>query len=107
VGCKGPRAIIADEKARVARSFMGKSKGSNSIEQELSVIYQQTDNRFLNDMWGDENIAKMKAPGKNQITNRGDRENVPVAHNDRWSDLATWSCGRWRCHMEMRSVHKL
>jgi hypothetical protein len=34
-------------------------------------------------VWGNKNIVKMKGPGKNRITNRGDRENVFLAHNDR------------------------
>jgi hypothetical protein len=38
--CKGPELLYLVIMLRVARSFTHKSKGSNSIEQELSVVKQ-------------------------------------------------------------------
>lgn len=34
-------------------------------------------------MGDDENNAEMKRPSKDRVTYRADRNNVPIAHNDR------------------------
>jgi hypothetical protein len=43
---KGPELSYLAITLRVARSFTDKPKGSNSIEQELSVVKQQTKRRL-------------------------------------------------------------
>jgi hypothetical protein len=43
---EGLRAITAGEWVLVARSFTEKPKGSNSMEQELSMVNRRTERRL-------------------------------------------------------------
>jgi hypothetical protein len=43
---EGPRAVTAGKGVLVARSFTEKGEGSNSMEQELSVVKRRTERRL-------------------------------------------------------------
>jgi hypothetical protein len=69
---RGPELSYLAIMLRVAKSFTGKPKGSNSVEQELSVVKRLTKRR-LNKVGGDQDIIEVKWSGKHRVTYGGDR----------------------------------
>jgi hypothetical protein len=45
-GVEGVEVVVSSNHASVTKSFTDKPNGSNSIEQELSVVNLQTERRF-------------------------------------------------------------
>lgn len=78
----------------VARSFIKRPKGPNSIETELPVVKRRTERRFLNNGRSMQNIIKIEGSEKNRVPYWGDWDSGTITdENSRW-------CG---CKARMRS----
>jgi hypothetical protein len=67
---------------RIARSFTERPKGSNFIEQELSVVNFMNKQKILNNVKSNKDIVKVKGSWENHVTYGVDREDMTITYND-------------------------
>ena len=64
---RGPELLDQMITFLVARSFIKRPKGPNSIETELPVVKRRTERRFLNNGRSMQNIIKIEGSEKNCV----------------------------------------